>query len=99
MVNRLAHAKACKGYASTREALLLNGRFVLEQVGRGWNGGRQGGVARSSVWAFADVLATATVAPAFGKQAMLEQQQPQQAADFMRLLSSVHFNSNDSIKA
>jgi hypothetical protein len=39
VVNRLAHAKACKGYASTREGLLLNGRFVLAQVcdeGQGW---------------------------------------------------------------
>jgi hypothetical protein len=34
VVAKLARAKAGKGYASAREALLLNGRFVLAQVGR-----------------------------------------------------------------
>jgi len=33
VVVKLARAKAGKGYSSAREALLLNGRFVLEQVG------------------------------------------------------------------
>jgi hypothetical protein len=32
VVAKLARAKAGKGYASAREALLLNGRFVLAQV-------------------------------------------------------------------
>lgn len=32
VVAKLARAKAGKGYSSTREALLLNGRFVLGQL-------------------------------------------------------------------
>jgi hypothetical protein len=32
VVAKLARAKAGKGYATAREALLLNGRFVLAQV-------------------------------------------------------------------
>lgn len=32
VVAKLARAKAGKGYSSAREALLLNGRFVLGQV-------------------------------------------------------------------
>lgn len=32
VVAKLARAKAGKGYSSAREALLLNGRFVLDQV-------------------------------------------------------------------
>lgn len=52
VVAKLARAKAGKGYASAREALLLNGRFVLGQV-RGcclvvclfvWQVGRQLGL-------------------------------------------------------